>query len=292
LAFWAWTRAGGWRRLQHQAVVPAAYGSPGAAYDPVSDRIVMVVYQYIGGTAVPGTWTFDGSSWRQENPASGTHAKALFLVPELGGVVAIINDDSLILDPHQIWRWTGSDWTRVAVANWPGDGRITNTGLNRPSVFRGRFVYDSSRGKLRMFMDDDPGWMCEDLLVDRLFVNSSGPKLGATWTATVREPAHAGGLFVLALAASEWSGIPFRWRAELGVYERFPLANDWLFQASAAAGLGIGSLDNTGTGSFSLGIPNLSNLIGFTFHAAAITVDPRTNLLGTITNAVTSEIQR
>jgi hypothetical protein len=287
---WAWTRAGGWRRLQHP---PISSGNLSVAYDPASDRLVMTVWRNPNGTTIAETWTFDGTLWQQESPPSGTTLGALLLAPALGGVVAIVHSDYSYPDSHQIWRWTGSDWSRLAVANWPGGNRFSMFGTGVPTVFSARFLYDSGRGRVRAVMHGSgPGWVFEDLLFERLTVNSTGPRLGSTWTATVREPAHAGGLFFLALAAGEWPGIPFRWRPEFGTYERFPLANDWLFQASAAAGLGFGLLDNTGAGSFSLTIPNLPNLIGFRFHAAAITVDPQVGQLGTITNAVTNEIQR
>src|SRR5690606_29896612 len=269
---WRWTRANGWRQVHHVTIPPYIdFVAPQAAYDPVRDRVVALLQQRRPGFQTEiTTWTFDGVDWRQESPANGSPVGRMLYSPELGGVVVIVNADHVPADPHQIWRWDGTDWTRVPVANRPGGERVPNPIGQIPRVFGGQCVYDSSRGKVRLFRSRGPGWFCEDLLVDRLSVNTTGPRIGGTWTATIRDASQAGNLFALAVSGSEWPALPVYWRPGLGAWRRLPLGDDWLFQASAAAGLGTGVLDANGIASFSLPIPNDPQLYGFRFHAAAV----------------------
>lgn len=295
LETWQWTEARGWTQMPHPPAAPHAHDHVFAAHDPLTNEIVALIWQWPPGQRpAVHTWTFDGSTWTE---AAVTRSPPLFLnallyVPELGGVVAIVNQDDYPQDPHQIWRWDQGDWTRVPVGNRPGGERVWNPASPYPRVFVGKPVYDSSRGKVRLFQFRGPGWFCEDLLVDRLSVNTTGPGLGSTWTATIRDASQAGNLFALALSGSEWPGLPLRWRPELGAWERFPLGDDPLLRASAAAGLGTGVLDASGIGSFSLTIPTDPQLVGYRFHAAAVTLAPRGPALGVVTNPVTMEIQR
>ena len=294
---WEWTDARGWRQLQTATVPPRALNSPKAAYDPINDQIITIIQHYVPNSMSEyRTWVFDGNDWHPEigTPQLPRFVNGVINVPELGGVVAFLINDDYRNDPYRVWLWSGSDWRRIQTANAPGGERVPSFpgGQYPPRVFHGLPVYDSSRGKVRLFVGRGPGWFCEDLIVDRLSASSHGPSIGTTWTAYFDDPSQAGHAFAIALSGNDWPAIPVRFRPELGVFERIPLGDDPLFQASAAAGLGIGLLDPQGRGSLSLPLPNHQALVGYRFHAAALTIDPAIPALGVISNPVTVEIQR
>ncbi len=295
-ATFEWTQARGWRQLPHANGPRGILRIVGSAYDPASGKVVAVFHIYPPISGMPytfETWTFDGTDWTNEMPSNTPDTYQVMLVPELGGVVSIYtNDRTQPLDPHQIWRWDGSDWQRVALANLPGGERVPSHLGPVPRVFGGPMAYDGSRGTLRMFQDELMGWFCEDLRVDTLSANTHGPRIGTTWSAQIHAPSEAGNPFAIALSDNDWPALPIHWRRDLGAWRRLPLGNGPLLQASVAAGLGIGLLDANGDGRFSLPLPVDPALVGFRFHAAGVTVDASSGQIGVVTNRVTAVVQQ
>src|SRR5690606_9391292 len=127
-----------------------------AAYDPASDGVVVVAWQTPPNQATSvHTWTFDGTVWQEHVNATALprFVNNVLHIPELGGVVAFVIQDTYLNDPYQVWLWTGSDWQRIQTANFPGGERVPNLpGPYLPRVFGGLPLYDSSRGKVRLFM--------------------------------------------------------------------------------------------------------------------------------------------
>ena len=294
---WAWTDAGGWQQVMHATVPTNVQVSPQAAFDPVLDQLVVrLQHSVINGVPVSKTWTFDGTDWQERTNLTPLprSVNGFLYVPELGGVVGFVINDDYLNDPYQVWLWTGRDWQRIQTANFPGGERVPSLGgLGAfPRVFGGVVRYDSSRGKVRLFLTRGSGWYCEDLIFDRLTASSHGPSIGTTWTAHFHDPSAVHHGFAIALSGNDWPALPLRFRPSLGVFERFPLGDDPLFRASVAAGLGMGILDAQGRGSLSVPLPNHPALVGYRFHAAALTVDLTGPSLGVVSNPVTVEIQR
>jgi hypothetical protein len=149
-ATWLWTGTG-WERRQ-TAHVPSSnelgswlYGS--LAYDAVSGRAVMLTTPMgIHFEACSAqTWTFDGTDWRLEHPATPLPAPFAAVIdePQTGHVIAVLGPRAPVasvgfmgtdclatsaaargLPTSTTWRWDGSTWGEVSAGTEPGGATL------------------------------------------------------------------------------------------------------------------------------------------------------------------------
>ena len=116
-----WTWDGLTWTKQHPATYPpaSAGGATAVAYD--TDRRTVVVFGGLlaGNTALNQTWTWDGTSWTQKQPATIPTARfnhamaydaATHSVVLTGG--AVISPSGSITGLTDTWTWDGTTWTR------------------------------------------------------------------------------------------------------------------------------------------------------------------------------------
>jgi hypothetical protein len=153
-ATWLWTGAG-WER-RNTAHFPTIrftnnffLGGP-LAYDAATGRVVLVTTQgYVHFQACSTqTWTFDGTDWRLEHPATELPAMvaAVLNEPQTGHVVAVLGPRPAVapvgfvgtdcqpgsaagraLPTSSTWRWNGSTWSQVSAGTEPGGAGLGNT---------------------------------------------------------------------------------------------------------------------------------------------------------------------
>jgi len=104
---------------------PSSRAQAAIAYDEATGSVLM--FGGAGSTGAPegDTWTWDGSSWSQQHPATSPSARA-------GGVMAydpvnhdvllfggntesraVVGDDSAHSIPAETWSWDGHEWRRA-----------------------------------------------------------------------------------------------------------------------------------------------------------------------------------
>ncbi len=153
-ATWLWTGTGWERRTT--AHFPTIKFTNGAfldgplGYNSATGRVVMVTTQgYIHFEACSTqTWTFDGTDWRLEQPATELPAAVAAVIdePQSGHVLAVLGPRAGVvpvgflgtdclagsaagraLPTSSTWRWSGSTWSQVAAATEPGGASLGGT---------------------------------------------------------------------------------------------------------------------------------------------------------------------
>jgi photosystem II stability/assembly factor-like uncharacterized protein len=109
-----WTWDGSHWTLLHPPSSPPASTFPSMAYDPHTQKVILVG---------AGMWAWDGITWTELHPAHlPQSASNAVLDRDLGSVVMLGVDglpDATRLTDFVIWQWTGSDWTKSALAGNP-----------------------------------------------------------------------------------------------------------------------------------------------------------------------------
>jgi hypothetical protein len=96
---------------------PSPRGGEALAYDPVSGKVVVFGGRRVSEPYLGDTWTWDGSQWTQQHPATSP-------TPRLNGTMAYDpNSRKLLLFGGEIspmgqpstdtWSWDGSSWTQL-----------------------------------------------------------------------------------------------------------------------------------------------------------------------------------
>jgi hypothetical protein len=119
------------------------------AQDPIHKNVVL-----FGGISdnwvVQNTWTWDGTSWTQQNPA--TQPPPLYYTtggfdPALKKVV-VFGGGSEAVDQNTTWAWDGSNWTLLSPAKKPaareGLGTAWNPATHQFLIFDG-FNFSSNK---------------------------------------------------------------------------------------------------------------------------------------------------
>ncbi len=154
-ATWLWT-GHAWERRSTATVPYGIYDQTilqqdHMAYDAVTGKVVLV--------GIPGeleyqscsaeTWTFDGSNWQLQRPATELPSSETAIVnePQTGHVVAVLTARDAIdnvrdgqscpvgssqaraLAGSSTWRWTGSTWVEVSAGSEP-DAGVNGTAQN------------------------------------------------------------------------------------------------------------------------------------------------------------------
>ena len=110
------------------------------AYDAATGNVVL-----FGGTARPGplgdTWTWDGSTWTKQAPATSPPARtgASMAYDAATGTVVLFGGDGRTGPLGDTWTWDGSTWTKQAPAT------------TRPPVLGASMAYDAATGNVVLF---------------------------------------------------------------------------------------------------------------------------------------------
>jgi hypothetical protein len=116
------------------------------AYDAATGTVVL-----FGGTRVPGaprgTWTWDGSTWTQQHPATSPPGRAdpsMAYDPATGTVVMFGGEryDKRFHTLADTWTWDGSTWTKQSPATRPA------------ARWGASMAYDAATGTMVMFGGD------------------------------------------------------------------------------------------------------------------------------------------
>jgi hypothetical protein len=118
------------------------------AYDPHRQQVILV------GAGDPGDmWAWDGATWIELHPAHlPQSASNAVLDRDLGSVVMLGLDGppgATRLTDFVMWQWTGSDWTKSALAGnptWRGDFGFAYDPDHRQEVLVGGYVCEGSCG--------------------------------------------------------------------------------------------------------------------------------------------------
>jgi hypothetical protein len=100
---------------RNPAVSPPARGRHAMAYDTARQGVVLFggFGGPTGGTPLADTWTWDGSTWSPQNPATSPPAGRAVMVYDPGiqraVLVGVIDNSSF--PSRDIWEWDGVTWT-------------------------------------------------------------------------------------------------------------------------------------------------------------------------------------
>ena len=147
---WTWNGST-WARL-HPAHSPGPLEGAAIAYDPTTQQVVLfggMSNANTGGTPILGdTWTWNGSDWTQQHPASSPPARMLASLAydaASGQLVLFGGKHATGFGPdlNDTWIWTGSNWVQQHPATVPTAG-------NQASL-----AYDGASGQLVLFGGQD-----------------------------------------------------------------------------------------------------------------------------------------
>ncbi len=146
-----------WTR-QAPASSPPARSNAAIAYDAATGTVVLFggFTRAAGGTVTFGdTWTWDGSTWTKQSPASSPPARgaASMAYDAATGTVVLFGGSGANGPFSDTWTWDGSTWTKQNPATHPG------------ALFLSAMAYDAATKTVVLFGG----------------ASNSGPS-GATWT--------------------------------------------------------------------------------------------------------------
>jgi hypothetical protein len=121
------------------------------AYDPAIGKLVLFGgFDLVDNSfhSLSDTWTYDGTTWTQQNPATTPTAQgSMAYDPAIGKLVLFGVHDSgglVSSDRNEVWSYDGSTWTNELVTS--SDGPHPCVGSRCP------IVYDAALGKLVCFV--------------------------------------------------------------------------------------------------------------------------------------------
>ena len=143
---WKWL-GGQWTKLT-PPTSPPPRTSAGMAYDDATKSVVLFggqdAIEHVAGQGLPpmnDTWTWNGETWRQEQPA---HRPAPVVGPlvaydaAIGKVVVVV--DTPDGSQTQTWTWDGTDWVQLQPSTAPS-----------PSRFNGGLTYDAAHRQVVLY---------------------------------------------------------------------------------------------------------------------------------------------
>jgi hypothetical protein len=152
---WTWNGST-WTRL-HPAHSPGPLESAAMAYDPTTQQVVLfggISNANTGGTPILGdTWTWNGSDWTQQHPASSPPARMLASLAYDGasGQLVLFGGQDATgsgVALNDTWIWTGSNWVQQHPRTAPA---LSATLQGQTVTFaHPSMVYNPTMGKLML----------------------------------------------------------------------------------------------------------------------------------------------
>lgn len=155
---WEWD---GTKWTETTVAGPAPRGGPAMTYDPLHGVVVMF------GGAPPGhngifvpdgdTWTYDGTMWTQQTPASSPPARtnAMIAWDAASQQVVMYGGDDGQRALQDMWAWNGSAWTELAATNPPG---ALESGMMASDPVRGRVLMFGGGGSSQTWEWNGTAW--------------------------------------------------------------------------------------------------------------------------------------
>lgn len=269
------------------ATTPVA-GRAAAAYDPVRERVVLVV------AADPGTmhtWEWDGVDWTEMTPAHRPPRRsehALAFDPARGTIVLFGGGSGILRSFADTWEWDGRDW----VERFPVPAPLARS--NHAMAFdaaRGRVLLFGGRSEAYERLDDtwtytnpQPPAALEVFgagCVGDGGVPAIGPDTGRlpwineTFALQVTDLPPAGAtVMLLGFSKTMLGGLPLP--VDLGA---IGMPGCTLYQSSDLA---FPIANVRGRAAWAVAICDCPSLSGTEFHNQAIALDPGANALGLI----------
>jgi hypothetical protein len=147
-----WTWDGNHWTLLHPPTSPSPRVYPAMAYDPHRQQVILF------GAGYPGDmWGWDGVTWTELHPAHLPQSASNAVLDRDLGSVAMLGVDgppgATRLTDFVMWQWTGSDWTKSALAGnpiWRGDFGFAYDPDHHQEVLVGGYVCEGSCGIFNM----------------------------------------------------------------------------------------------------------------------------------------------
>ncbi len=154
-----WTWDGSAWTQQHPATSPPARDGAVMAYDPVTRNLVL----FGGETFYPGqigpttlladTWTWDGSTWTQQHPATSPPARTGAVMAQTSNAsqpVVLFGGSGTSGTVGDTWTWDGTTWTEQAPTSTAAADGVD--GPTSPSVRSGAtMAFDAATGNDVLF---------------------------------------------------------------------------------------------------------------------------------------------
>jgi hypothetical protein len=145
---WTWNGTT-WTHVASPAASPPVVFGAAMAYDAANGTVVVndVAVVGTGEDQVAETWTWDGTTWTQQAPATSPPARfgAYMAYDAATGTVVLfggsdVNTNCML---SGTWTWDGTTWTQQAPAENPGARAIGGSGVG--------MVYDAATGNAVLF---------------------------------------------------------------------------------------------------------------------------------------------
>jgi hypothetical protein len=112
------------------------------AYDAANGTVVLFggVNSHVG--ELDGTWTWDGTTWAKQHPATSPPAQAgveVMAYDAANGTVVLFGNGSAGGAPNDTWTWDGTTWTQQHPATSP------------PVRYDASMAYDAANGTVVLF---------------------------------------------------------------------------------------------------------------------------------------------
>ncbi len=139
-----WTWDGTTWTQQHPATSPSARYYESMAYDAARGNVVLFGGSFCGCTGagmLNDTWTWDGTTWTQQVPATSPPASwhAAMTYDTATGNTVLFGGQGRTRLLGGTWTWDGTTWTKQAPATSP------------PALVRASMAYDAATGNVVLF---------------------------------------------------------------------------------------------------------------------------------------------
>ena len=156
-----WTWDGTTWTHQHPATHPPALASASMAYDAATRTVVLFGGSpYSRGGELGATWTWDGTTWTHQHPATRPPAREAAVMAYDAATGTVVMFGGCCGPGNHVrgdtWTWDGTTWTQQHPATSP------------PAREFAVMAYDAAAGDAVLFGGDDS--------------NTGGQTLGDTWT--------------------------------------------------------------------------------------------------------------
>ena len=125
---------------------------PSMIYDTAANSVLLFGGTDGNGNLLNDTWTWNGSAWTQQNPASSPPGRTqASMAYDTATATAVLfgGSSSLCGDCNDTWTWNGSTWAQVDDSGAPG---CSNTcPASPPGRYEASMAYAANRGVLVLF---------------------------------------------------------------------------------------------------------------------------------------------
>lgn len=156
--FDTWTYANGSWSQQDPANSPAARQSAAMVYDLARQQTVLFGGEgNLASSVMSDTWTWDGSNWTQQNPATSPPARsgAQMIYDSVHGTVLLFGGYNGNTQLADMWQWDGVNWTQIPIVTGPsarsGGAAAFNTAAQQFLLYGGFAIGQGATSDVWMY---------------------------------------------------------------------------------------------------------------------------------------------